>query len=99
MLEIVHALIKFTQKIDVFVCDYVATINICQGQLYFQYTNLTTKYVFDIFKDFQGLIVYNHSNVHLMRKINSLELNTPSGEYLAFDSSNYTFWATCVKCH
>jgi hypothetical protein len=31
MLEIIHALIKFTKKRDVFVCNYVATIKICQG--------------------------------------------------------------------
>jgi hypothetical protein len=31
MLEIVHALIKFAQKKDVFVCDYVVAINIYQG--------------------------------------------------------------------
>jgi hypothetical protein len=29
MLEIVHALIKFAQKRDVFICDYVAPIKIC----------------------------------------------------------------------
>jgi hypothetical protein len=59
--------------------------------------DLETKYVYDIFKDFQGLIACNHNNVHLKLKTNSLDLNTPNGEYLAFDSSNYTFWATCIN--
>jgi hypothetical protein len=31
MLKIVHALIKFAQNRDVFVCDYVNIIKICQG--------------------------------------------------------------------
>jgi hypothetical protein len=31
MLETIHGLIKFAYKRDVFVCDYVAVINICQG--------------------------------------------------------------------
>ncbi len=31
MLEIVHALIMFAQKKDVFVCDYVVAINIYPG--------------------------------------------------------------------
>jgi hypothetical protein len=31
MLEIVHALIKFEQKKDFFVCDYVVAIKICHG--------------------------------------------------------------------
>jgi hypothetical protein len=29
MLKTIHALIKFAQKGDVFVCDYVAAIKIC----------------------------------------------------------------------
>jgi hypothetical protein len=97
MLEIIHALIKFAQKRDLLVCDYVVAIKTCQGQLYFHYVDLATKYVFDIFKDFQGLIACNHSNVNLKWKTNSLNFNTPSSEYLTFDSSNYTFWATCVN--
>jgi hypothetical protein len=59
--------------------------------------DLETKYVYDIFKDFQGSITCNHNNVHLKWKTGSLNLNTLSGEYLAFDSSNYTFWAICVN--
>jgi hypothetical protein len=57
----------------------------------------TMKYVYDIFKDFQGLIVCNHNNVHLKWKINSLDLDTLGSEYLAFDSLSYTFWANCVN--
>jgi hypothetical protein len=91
MLEIVHALIKFAQNRDVFVCNYVVMIKIYQGQLYFHYVDLTTIYVYIIFKDFQGLIVCNHSNVHMKWKTNALEFNTPSNEDLAFNSSNYTF--------
>ncbi len=58
----------------------------------------TTKYVYDIFKNFQGLIACNHSSVYLKWKSNSLDFNTHGDEYnLAFDSSNYTFWATYVN--
>jgi hypothetical protein len=32
--EIVHAWIKKIQKQDVFVCDYVLAIKVCQSQLY-----------------------------------------------------------------
>ncbi len=97
MLETIHALIKFAQKKNVCVCDYVVAIKICHGQLYSHYVDPTMKYVYDIFKDFQGLIISNHSNVHMKWKTISLNFNTLGGEYLAFDSSNYTFWATCVN--
>jgi hypothetical protein len=39
----------------------------------------------------------NHSNVHLKWKTISFDLDTFGSEYLAFDSSCYTFWATCVN--
>ncbi len=50
ILEIIHALIKLAQKGDVLVCDYLSTIKIFKGQLYFHYVDLETKYVYDIFK-------------------------------------------------
>ncbi len=34
MLEFVNALMKFAKIKDVFVCDYIATIKICQTDLY-----------------------------------------------------------------
>jgi hypothetical protein len=37
MLELVHALIKFAQSKNVFVCDLVATIKVCQGDVYNMY--------------------------------------------------------------
>jgi hypothetical protein len=55
------------------------------------------KYVYDIFKDFQGLIACNHNNVHLKCKTSSLDLDTLGGEYLTIDPSSYTFSATCVN--
>jgi hypothetical protein len=37
LLEFVHALIKFAQYRNVFVCDLVATIKVCQGDVYNMY--------------------------------------------------------------
>jgi hypothetical protein len=50
MLETIHVLIKFAQKKDVFVCDFITAIKICQKQLYFHYFHLETKYMFNISK-------------------------------------------------
>ncbi len=33
MLEIFYALVKFAQLCDIFVCDFVATMKICQNDL------------------------------------------------------------------
>lgn len=54
--------------------DYVAAIKICQGQLYFHYSNPTTKHVSNVFKEFQDLVAYNHNKVHLKCKTTSLDI-------------------------
>jgi hypothetical protein len=40
LLEAVNALIKFAQRRDVFICDFVATVEICQVDLYMMYSDL-----------------------------------------------------------
>jgi hypothetical protein len=37
LLEFVHVLIKFEQSRDVFVCDLMATIKVCQSYVYNMY--------------------------------------------------------------
>jgi hypothetical protein len=34
LLEAIHSLIKFTQLKDVFVCDFITTMKICEGDVY-----------------------------------------------------------------
>jgi hypothetical protein len=91
MLETIHALINFVEKWNIFVCDYVTTIKICQGQLYFHYSNSTRKYVFDVLKKFQDLVVCIHITMHLKWKACSLDLNMFYVDYLCFDSSSFIF--------
>jgi hypothetical protein len=54
---------KFAQKQNIFVCDYVITIKICQGQFYFHYSNRAMNYVFNVFKEYLGLFDYNHNTI------------------------------------
>lgn len=91
MLKIVHGLIKFAQKKDVFVCDYVIAIKICQRQLYIHYLNLATKYTYDVFKKFHDLVDCIYNTMHMKWKVNFLDLNTLGVEYLCFDYAGFTF--------
>jgi hypothetical protein len=43
MLKAVHALIKFVQTCDTFVCDFVTIVKLCCAKLYKLYSNLETK--------------------------------------------------------
>jgi hypothetical protein len=56
MLESIHVLIKFAQNFfDQFFCDYVSTIQIYQGILYFLYIDLGSIYMLNLFKDVRTL--------------------------------------------
>lgn len=79
-------------KKNVFVCDCVATIKICQGQLYFHYSNPKTMYIY--VKCFQRILRlgYKYKIVHMKWKPSPLDLSTPCVGYLCFDFSSYTFW-------
>lgn len=89
--KIVHALIKFFQKRNVFVCGYVATIKVCKSQLYSLFNDPNTCYVFDAFKDFKDLVVSNHDTIGLCWVVKALNLNASSVEYLTFHFANHTF--------
>jgi hypothetical protein len=39
LLEVMNAIIKFAQGGDVFICDFVTTIKICQTNFYMVYSN------------------------------------------------------------
>ncbi len=44
LLEIVHALIKFAQGRDIFICDFVAIVKICQIDLCMMYSDPSSNY-------------------------------------------------------
>jgi len=53
MLESIHVLIKFAQNFfDEFLCDYVSTIKIHQGILYFFNLDPSSIYMLNLFKEF-----------------------------------------------
>jgi hypothetical protein len=49
LLKSMHALIKFAQSRNVFVCDLVATIKVCQSDVYSMYYDQTSKFTIDNF--------------------------------------------------
>jgi hypothetical protein len=89
--EIVHALIKFFQKRNVFICGYVATIKVCKSQLSSLFNDPNTCYVFDVFKDFKDLVSSKHDTIGLCWVAKALDLNASSVEYLIFHFANHTF--------
>jgi len=53
LLEFVHALIKFAQSRNVFMCDLVVIIKVCQGNIYNMYCDQTSKFIVNSFWAFK----------------------------------------------
>ncbi len=60
LLESMHALIKFAQFWNVYVCDLV-----CQGDVYSMYCDKTSKFIVDSFWVFKSLLELKHENIHM----------------------------------
>jgi hypothetical protein len=65
-----HVLIKFAQMGDVFVCDLVATIKVCEGDLYNMYLEQSSNFNADTFWAFKSLLECKHENIHMKWKPN-----------------------------
>jgi hypothetical protein len=70
----------------------VATVKVCQGQLYGLYINPNTCYISKTFKDFKDVLDCKHGIVSLMPITSELDLNTPRVEYMAFQCAKHIFY-------
>jgi hypothetical protein len=60
MLECIQGLFKFAQTQDAFICDFVAIVKSCQGDLYRMHCNEKTRYGHNVFG--QNLDIVDHRN-------------------------------------
>jgi len=89
LLESVHALIKFAQSKNVFVCDLVVAIKDCQGDVYNMYCDPTSKFITNSFWAFKSLLELKHENIH-MHRIVDVKSGIP---HLAFELNGQQIWA------
>ena len=89
LLEAVDNLITFAQKRDVYICDFVAALKVCQGQLYSLYEDQATRFSTDEFWAYKNLLDCSHEHVH-WKWITDLNDNTSQ---LAFVCSNEQIFA------
>jgi hypothetical protein len=64
LLDVVHSLIKFAQLPDMFGCDFITTIKICEGDVYWMYFDIHSSFQGDVFMNFQALTNYVHESIH-----------------------------------
>jgi hypothetical protein len=80
LLEAIDALVCFAQSRNVFICDFIAALERCRGQLFTLYGNESTKFKRDDFHSFNMLLQLNHESILLKWDAN---LNLPE-EQLVF---------------
>ncbi len=71
-------------------CDFIAIIKICEGDVYRMYCDIHSFFQGDVFMDFQTLIDYAHESINFHYII---DLNT-STDHLAFEFASQHIWAT-----
>ena len=90
-LESIDSFVKFSQGRDVFVCNMVATIKMCQEQLLSLYCDRTTCYSSDESLSLKNLLECSHEAIH-MKWVS--DLNDHRHE-LSFVVNGQSLWA----CH
>jgi hypothetical protein len=65
LLEFMHALIKFAHMWDVFMCDLVVTIKVCQCDMCNMYLEQSSNFIVDTFWAFKSLLECKHENIHM----------------------------------
>ncbi len=65
LMEGIGSLLKFAQKWEVFICDFIVAMKVCQGQHYRLYSDNNTTFTDDEFCSFNALMVCNHQQIHL----------------------------------
>jgi hypothetical protein len=81
MLESIDCLYVWVQKNDVFICDIVAALEVCEGQLYSFYVDHTTSYRRDDFWALNALLDSFHESIHLKWVC---DMNETTKAHLAF---------------
>ena len=65
LLDVVDNLVTFAQKRDVFICDFIAAVKICQASLHSMYQDPATCFSTNEFWAFQNLLDCSHEQIHL----------------------------------
>lgn len=98
MLRSVHSLIKFSQSREVFVCDYVAAIQICVAEVQAMYVDEVTAFKQDLFWDFNALNEIRHDAIPMSWVTPALGLNQV-GETLYFTPGDHSIQALTLNAN
>jgi hypothetical protein len=70
-----HVLIIFAHMQDVFVCDLVVAIKVCQGDMYNMYLEQSLNSFASTYWAFKSLFECKHENIHMKWILDLLDSN------------------------
>ncbi len=89
LLEFVHVLMKFAQMTNIFVCNLVIVIKVCQSDIYKMYFDQTSKFPTSNFWAFKSLLEFKHENIQMQWV---LDLNSRIW-HLTLETNGQHIWA------
>jgi hypothetical protein len=65
LLECINSLVKFAQRRNVYICDFVAALTMCQGQLFEMYRDDTKAFGTHQFVAFKQMVECRYEQIHV----------------------------------
>lgn len=65
LLEAIDSLVTFAHSRDIVICNFIATLKVCKGQLYTIYYNRALAFKSNKFFGYKRLIDGSHKRIHL----------------------------------
>lgn len=90
ILETIDVLCVYAQQSNVFVCDMVAALKLCEGQVYSLFVDKGNGFSQDEFWSLHGLLDSSHESIHLKWVC---DLNSSGEAQLAFSVAGAQHWA------
>jgi hypothetical protein len=85
MLRLFNKLMKYAQRNDVFVCDYLASVQVLKNDLHRLYVDERTMFTHEIFWDFNMLVEVHADQIPMKWTIEEFDLNLEGVEFLTFE--------------
>ena len=95
MLQLTKNLMKYAQKNDVFVYDFLRRKKIFQEDLNDMYKEEQSAFTQEAFRDFNVLLLGHYNAIPMKWVIDELDLNSSGVEYLSFELKDHNIRAVC----
>jgi hypothetical protein len=89
LMESMQSLLKFAQRGDLFISNFIAIVKVCQGQLYNLYYDAVLSFQGNDFWSFHGLLQGDHQEIHTKWVI---DYNTKCTKHFAFVINGEKIW-------